>query len=106
MTIDAFPTFKALEWPKTHRKILAGKYQPSPALRVVIPKPGGERLLGIPCILDRVIQQAILQVLTPIFNPDFSESSYGFRPHRSAHEAIESLKGSLKENFRLAVDLD
>ena len=100
MTIVKFPAFKALEWPEIRRKILAGNYQPSPVLRVSIAKPGGrgERLLGIPCILDRVIQQAILQVLSPIFNPGFSESSYGFRPHCSAHGAIESLKEYLKEN--------
>ncbi len=108
MTIEAFPAFKALEWSEIRREILAGTYQPSPVLRVSIPKPGGkgERLLGIPCIVDRLIQQAILQVLTPIFNPGFSESSFGFRPRRSAHGAIESLKESLKENFRFAVDLD
>ena len=84
MTIEEFPAFKALQWSEIRREILAGSYQPSPVLRVSIPKPGGkgERLLGIPCIVDRVIQQAILQVLTPIFNPGFSESSYGFRRGR------------------------
>jgi RNA-directed DNA polymerase len=74
----------------------------------MIPKRDGlgERMLGVPCVLDRVIQQAILQVLTPIFDPEFSESSYGSRPHRSAHGAIFQVKAFIKAGYRGAVDLD
>jgi len=75
--------------------------------QVVIPKPrGGERKLGIPCVIDRVIQQAILQVLSPIFEPGFSNSSYGSRPQRSAHGAIRQVKSDIKAGYRVAVDID
>lgn len=76
--------------------------------RVVIAKPHGkgDRLLGVPCVLDRVIQQAILQVLSPIFEPEFSDSSYGSRPKRSAHGAIKQVKQIIKAGYRICVDLD
>ncbi len=108
MSLEAFPDYARQHWPTIRQSLLEGTYQPLPVRRVVIPKPGGkgERLLGVPCVVDRVIQQAILQVLTPIFDPGFSESSYGSRPKRSAHGAIKQVKAYLKAGYRIAVDLD
>ena len=108
MTLEDFPDYAKEHWPTIRQSLLDGTYQPQPVRRVVIPKPGGrgERLLGVPCVVDRVIQQAILQVLTPIFDPEFSESSFGSRPKRSAHGAIKQIKGFLKAGYRIAVDLD
>ena len=77
---------------ESRRSLLEGAYQPSPVKRVEIPKDsGGTRNLGIPTVMDRVIQQAISQVLTPVFDPHFSESSFGFRPSRSAHQAVRKV---------------
>lgn len=88
-------------------KLLAGKYTPSPVRRVMIPKPGGgERMLGIPTVMDRFVQQLLLQVLTPIYEPRFSERSYGFRPGRSAHQALRQAQAYVKEGKRHVVDLD
>jgi RNA-directed DNA polymerase len=84
-----------------------GKYQPAPVKRVEIPKDsGGTRQLGIPIVLDRLIQQAIAQVLTPVFDPHFSESSFGFRPGRSAHQAVRKVLKDIREGYRYAVDID
>lgn len=87
--------------------IRTGKYKPQPVRRVEIPKPdGGKRLLGIPTVTDRVIQQAVVQVLSPILDPKFSEHSYGFRPNRSAHQAIEKAKAYIDEGYNFVVDID
>ena len=108
LTVDEFPAFVRSHWPAIRQALLEGSYQPSPVRRVSIPKPAGrgERLLGIPTVADRVIAQAIQQVLTPIFDPEFSESSFGFRPGRSAHGALRQLQEYLRAGRRVAVDLD
>ena len=94
-------------WDSLRETLRTGNYQPSPVRRVEIPKPsGGVRLLGIPTVTDRFIQQAIAQVLTPIFDPTFSEKSFGFRPNRSAHDAVRRAKGYIKEGFRWVIDMD
>ena len=88
-------------------KLLAGKYAPSPVKRITIPKPGGgERLLGIPTVMDRFVQQLLLQVLTPIYESRFSARSYGFRPGRSTHQAIRVAQAYVQEGKRYVVDLD
>ncbi|WP_126425154.1 group II intron reverse transcriptase/maturase [Brevibacillus marinus] len=94
-------------WTTIRSQIEAGTYKPSPVRRVEIPKPdGGVRLLGIPTVVDRLIQQAILQVLTPIFDPDFSDSSFGFRPRRRAHDAVRKAQQFIQEGYRYVVDID
>jgi RNA-directed DNA polymerase len=95
------------QWPKLREQLLAGTYRPSPVRRVVIGKPdGGERELGIPTVTDRLIQQALLQVLQPILDPTFSEHSYGFRPGRSAHEAVLAARAYIAAGRRIVVDVD
>lgn len=107
MTVEEFPEFVRQHWATVRTALLDGSYQPAPVRRVTIPKHGGgERLLGIPRILDRVICQAILQVLSPIFDPGFSESSFGFRPGRSAHGALRQVQRFITAGYRVAVDLD
>ena len=94
-------------WPMIKAKLLAGGYIPSPVRRVDIPKPqGGVRTLGIPTLTDRLIQQALHQVLSPIFEPTFSASSYGFRPGRNAHQAVQAAQRYVAEGRRVVVDLD
>lgn len=107
MRIEDFPAYARQHWGAIRQSLQEGSYQPSLVRRVTIPKPRGrgERLLGIPTVIDRVIQQAIQQVLTPIFDPAFSESSYGCRPHRSAIGAIKQVKAHVKHGYG-GVDLD
>lgn len=94
-------------WEKIRAKLLAGKWVPSPVRRVEIPKPnGGVRTLGIPTVVDRTIQQMLLQVLTPIYEPQFSEHSYGFRPGRSAADAVKAAQQYVQEGKEWVVDLD
>ena len=107
VTIEDFPDYLREHWSGILRELFAGTYQPSPVRRVEIPKPtGGFRPLGIPIVLDRLIQQAIAQVLSSIFDPDFSESSFGFRPGRSAHDAVYQVQSYIKQRKRIAVDMD
>jgi RNA-directed DNA polymerase len=108
MRIEDFPDHARHHWEQICQNLRAGTYQPSPVRRVNIPKPGGkgERTLGVPTVIDRVVQQSILQVLTPIFDPEFSESSYGSRPKRSAHNAIKQVKASVKQGDRGVADID
>ena len=105
--IDDFPAWLRRHWPRIKASILDGSYRPRPVRRHEIPKrSGGKRKLGIPTLIDRVIQQAILQILQPIVDPDFSESSYGFRPGRSAHQAVRRVRAILNEGYTWVVDLD
>lgn len=107
MTVSDFPQFWERHGDSIRAKLLAGTYRPSPVKRVTIPKPdGGERLLGVPTVLDRVIQQAILQVLQPLIDPSFSEHSYGFRPGRNAHDAVRAAQRFVEAGYTWVVDLD
>lgn len=105
--VDQFCETFGPQWPEIRRQLLEGTYQPGPARRKSIPKPdGSQRHLGIPNVVDRLIQQAILQVLTPIFDPGFSESSFGFRPGRSAHGAAKQVQSHIRAGYRHCVDMD
>ncbi|MBX3669154.1 MAG: group II intron reverse transcriptase/maturase [Rhodocyclaceae bacterium] len=105
--VGAFKDHLKQHWPTIKAKLLAGSYIPSPVRRVDIEKPqGGTRTLGIPTLTDRMIQQALHQVLSPIFEAEFSESSYGFRPGRNAHQAVKAAKQYVAEGRRIVVDMD
>ncbi len=107
MTVEELPAYLKTHWPEIRTALRAGTYQPQPVKRVEIPKPGGGvRKLGIPTVLDRFIQQALLQVLQPAWDGTFSEGSYGFRPGRSAHQAIAQAQKYLEAGYGWVVDLD
>lgn len=107
VTVPQFEDWLREHWPTVKAALLAGKYLPQAVRAVQIPKPaGGVRLLGIPTVVDRLIQQALLQVLQPIFEPGFSESSYGFRPGRNAHQAVKAAQQYVRAGKRFVVDLD
>ena len=105
-TEDLRPWLHA-HWPEVRARLDAGTYRPQPVRRVFIPKPGGKvRGLGVPTVLDRLIQQALLQVLTPVFDPHFSNRSYGFRPGRSSHQAVRRAQEAIASGHTCVVDLD
>jgi RNA-directed DNA polymerase len=107
VTIEDWPAHARDHWPALRAQIEDGRYQPQAVRRVEIPKAdGGKRMLGIPTVTDRVVQQAIAHVLTPIFDPTFSDSSFGFRPGRNAHQAIKQVQASVKAGYAVAVDID
>jgi len=107
MTVHQLAHHLKQYWPTLRERLLAGEYHPSPVRAVEIPKPkGGTRQLGIPTVSDRLIQQALLQVLTPIFDPGFSASSYGYRPRRSAQQAVSAMKAHVTTGHQWVVDLD
>lgn len=108
MTVHALAAYLREHWPSIRASLLEGTYKPQPVRRVEIPKPdgGGVRKLGIPSALDRFIQQAVLQVLQKQWDPTFSDSSYGFRPGRSAHQAVAQAQNYIQAGYRWVVDLD
>ena len=107
LTVAEFKPWLQTHWPSVRQALLAGDYMPAAVRKVEIPKPqGGVRTLGIPTVLDRLIQQSLNQVLQPLFDPEFSKSSYGFRPGRNAHQAVKAAQGYVAEGKRRVVDLD
>ncbi len=107
MPVTALKGYLHEEWPRIKEELLTGTYHPQPVRKVEIPKPGGgTRMLGIPTVLDRLIQQAMQQVLNPLFDPGFSISSYGFRPGRSAHQAVKAAQKHVASGLRWVVDID
>ena len=107
MTVDEIVTFLKEKWPSIKEQLLQGSYEPNPVKVIYIPKKNGsKRMLGIPCVIDRLIQQAIAQKLSLVFDKTFSNSSYGFRPGRNAHQAITQARKFQREKHQVAVDLD
>ena len=107
MTVEALSAHLKDHWPTIRARLLDGSYEPQPVRRVEIPKPaGGVRALGVPTVLDRFVQQAVLQVLQAHWDGTFSASSYGFRPGRSAHQAVSAAQALIASGRRVVVDLD
>jgi RNA-directed DNA polymerase len=107
VSVPEFKGWLKMHWPSVKRALLEGRYLPRPVRRVDIPKPsGGMRMLGVPTLVDRLIQQALHQVLQPLFEPTFSDSSFGFRPGRGAHQAVRKAQGYIREGKRWVVDID
>lgn len=107
LTVSEFKDWLKMHWPSVKEALLAGRYMPQPVRQVEIPKPaGGVRTLGVPTVLDRLIQQALQQVLQPLFEPTFSEGSFGFRPGRNAHQAVRRAQAYIRAGKRWVVDLD
>ena len=107
MTVEELAAHLRAEWPAIRGRLPAGTYRPAPVRRHELPKPGGgTRVLGIPTVLDRFIQQAVLQVLQPEWDPAFSDGSFGFRPGRSAHQAVARAQEHYREGLRWVVDMD
>ena len=107
MTVKDLSPYLVAHWEATREQLLTGTYQPQPVRRAEIPKPGGgTRELGLPTVLDRFIQQCLQQALTPLFDPTFSEQSYGFRPGRSAHDAVRAAQGYIQSGRRWVADVD
>lgn len=108
LSVQALSGYLKEHWLEIREQLLVGQYGPQPVRRVEIPKPGGSgrRKLGIPCVVDRLVQQALLQVLQPIFEPSFAEASYGFRPGRSAHQAVRRAQDHIAAGHRWVVDID
>jgi retron-type reverse transcriptase len=107
MTVKELEPYLEEHYRELEMSIRGGWYKPKPVRRVEIPKPdGGKRLLGVPTVIDRMVQQAMVQVLQPVFEQTFSDSSYGFRPGRSARQAIKRAKGYYEEGYTCVVDLD
>ena len=107
MTVEELGGYLREQWSRIREELLRGDYQPQPVKEVLIPKPeGGIRQLGIPTVLDRFIEQTLLEVLTPIFDPTFSPFSYGFRPGRNAHQAVQQAKQYIAEGYEWVVDIE
>jgi RNA-directed DNA polymerase len=107
VTVSEFKDWLRMHWPSVKRALVEGRYLPRPVRRVDIPKPsGGMRTLGVPTVVDRLIQQALHQVLQPLFEPTFSDASFGFRPGRGAHQAVRKAQGYIRKGKRWVVDID